>query len=121
MQPLASTRQMMTWLSMCPADESATLRQRTGYIAYTLFVSFMIVTGFVTSVIYCFEFVSVDFDGAAFAFQIAIGEFGLIYFLIDAIEMRQQVGHIFTSLSTIYKSSEFNSIEAKCSKANRII
>lgn len=110
MQPLASTRQMMTWLSMCPADETTTLRQRTGYIAYTLAIAFVIVTGFVTSLVYCFEYGSIDFDGAAFAFQIAIGEFGLIYFMIDAIQMRQQVGNIFASLSTIYKSSKFSSV-----------
>lgn len=108
MQPLTRTRQMLTWLSMCSADESTTNWQKLGHIAYTMAVSFVIVIGFVTSLVYCFECISTDFNGAAFAFQIAIGEFGLIYFMINAIQRRQQIGNIFASLSTINESSKFN-------------
>lgn len=108
MYPLASTRQILTWLSMCPAKKSATSRQRSGYFLYTLAIATVIGIGFVTSVVYCFQFISIDFDGAAFAFQIAIGEFGLIYFMIAAIGMRHRIANIFTSLSKIYKNSKFN-------------
>lgn len=38
--------------------------------------------------------------------MLVIGEFGMIYFMISAILMRHQTESIFTSLSTIYKSSK---------------
>lgn len=42
--------------------------------------------------------------------MVAVEEFGLIYFMITAIQMRQQIDGIFASLSTIYKSRKFNLI-----------
>lgn len=109
MQPLPTTCLMMTWLSMCPADELTTTRQqKSGYIAYTLAVFILNVICFVASLVYCLKFFSIDFDGAAFAFMAAIGEFGLIYFMITAILMRHQIRNIFLNLSMIYKTSRFS-------------
>lgn len=101
MQPLATTRRMMTWLSMCSAKESSSARQKIAFVAYTLI-------GFVASIAFCWKYFTIDFNGATFAFLIAIGEFGVIYFMFVAILMCYQIESIFTSLSTIYKSSEFN-------------
>lgn len=109
MQPLSTTRQMMTWLGMCPADESATLRQNLSHIAHTSAILTTSSICFIASLAYCFKFISIDFDGAVFGFMAAIAEFGLIYVLTTAIGMRHQIGGVFTSLSTIYKSSKFNS------------
>lgn len=108
MRPLATTQLMMTWLSMCPVDESITVRQKIGRIANTLFVFFLNVVLFVSSLAYCLKYFSVDFDGAAFGFMCIIGEVGMIYFMIVAIRMRQQIGEIFSNLSTIYEASMFN-------------
>lgn len=106
MKPLASTQLMMTWLSMCSVDESTTSRQRTGYIAHTLFVLIVNVINIVGNLAYCLKFISIEFDGAIFAFMVVIGEFGVIYFMIVGILLRQQMDSIFTSLSTIYNRSK---------------
>ena len=108
MQPLATTQLMLTWLSMCSADESATIQQKWGYIAHTLAILILDITCFVASLVYCFEFFTIDFNGAAFGFLGAVGQFAVIYFLIVAIQMRHQIDDIFTSLTTIYKSSKCN-------------
>ena len=107
MKPLATTQLMMTWLSMCPADESSTKRQKMAHIAYTLAVFIINVICLAASLVFCLEHISIDFDSAIFAFMVCIGEFGLIYFMIVSIQMRHQIAEIFTGLSTIYKSSKF--------------
>lgn len=108
MQPLATTRRMMTWLSMCSAKESSSARQKIAFVAYTLTFLCLNLIGFVASIAFCWKYFTIDFNGATFAFLIAIGEFGVIYFMFVAILMCYQIESIFTSLSTIYKSSEFN-------------
>lgn len=109
MEPLPTTHQMMTWLSMCPVDDSKTLTQKTTYIiAYTLVILITIVLCFVASLAYCLKYFSIDFDGAAFGFMSAIGEFGLVYFMIVAIRMRHQISNIFADLSHIYNCRKFD-------------
>lgn len=106
MQPLETTHRMMTWLSMCTADESTDVRQKQAYVAHTLAVLFFNLLNFLESIAFCLKNLSIDFHGATFAFMIAIGELGLIYVTITIILMRHQVDSIFTSLSSIYKSSK---------------
>lgn len=107
MEPLPTTRRMMVWLCMCPANESATHRQNVGYIAHTLVVLIICLISITTGLAYCLKFISIDFDGAIFGFMAAIAEFGIIYELIVALGMRYHIANIFTSLSTIYKTSKF--------------
>lgn len=109
-QPLATTKLMMTWLSMCPAEESATIRQKRLYIAYTSAILIVNVIAFSASLAYCIKFFSVDFDSAMFACMVVIGSFGFIYFIIAAIRMHHQIDDTFESLSTIYENRKFNSI-----------
>lgn len=109
MQPLTTTRQMMMWLCMCPIDEATARRQHIAYIAHTLTILIICLISITTGLAYCIEFISVDFDGAVFGFMAGIAEFGIIYVLIAAINMRHQIEPIFTGLSRIYKSSKFNS------------
>lgn len=111
MQPLATTQRVMTWLSMCPPDESSNERQKKAYVIHTFAVLFLNVASFIASSAFCLKFVSIDFNSATFAFMASIGELGLIYFMIAAILMCHNIGNIFTSLSTIYKSSKFDFIE----------
>lgn len=106
-QPLKTTQKMMMWFSMCSTDESSTQRQKQQYIVYTSVVLIIEVIGFVASLTYCFKYIITDFDGAAFAFMIGIGDFGLIYIMIAAIQLRQQIANIFESLSRIYKIRKF--------------
>lgn len=109
MQPLATTKLVMTWLSMHPVDESATPKQKWFYIAHTSAVLIVNVVDLVSSLAYCLKFISTDFDSAVFAFTIA--EFGAIYFMIAAILMRHQIEGIFTNLTTIYKNSMFQALD----------
>lgn len=120
MQPLSTAKLMMIWLSVDPADDlTTTPGQRFGYIVHTLVVLIMSVICFFACVAYCSKYYSIDFDGAAFGFMGAVGELWLIYFLIAALRMRQQIGNVFMGLSTIYKNSKFNFIEySKCEKLN---
>lgn len=92
---------------MCTADESSTERQKKAYVAHTWATLFFSVVAFLASVVYCLKYISIDFEGAMFAFMVAVGEFGMIYFMVVAIRMRHQIDNIFASLSAIYKSSEF--------------
>lgn len=116
MQPLTTTCRMMTWLSMCSPDGSTTPGQRRAHLAYSVAILIADVACFIASLACCWEFISIDFDSAIFAFMIAIGQFGLIYFMIAAILMSHQIDRIFASLSTIYNCSKFNFIHWTSSK-----
>lgn len=106
MQPLATTRRIMIWHSMCPAHKSTTPRYKWIYIAHALTILILNVIGFISSLTYCLKFVSIDFNSATFAFMLTNAEFGAIYFMISGILMRHRIGSIFTNLSAIYKSSK---------------
>ena len=112
MQPLATTKRIMTWLCMCPSDES-TSRQKRVYIAYSSAVLIINLISFSASLAYCIQFFYTDFEGAAFAFMVDIAGVGLIYSMIIAILMRQQILNIFTCLSTIYNSSKNQNMKEK--------
>lgn len=101
---------------MCPVDETTTRRQRIAYIAHTLAILIICVISITTGLAYCIKFISIDFDGAVFGFMAGIAEFGIIYVLIAAVQMRYQIELIFTGLSRIYKSSKFNPTEQFLSK-----
>lgn len=113
MQPLVTTRRLMTWLSMCPrADKSPNARPKKAYVvAHTFTVLSLNFIGFIAPIAFCLKYISIDFNGTTFAFMIIIAEFGVIYFLIIAILMRHHIDSVFTSLSAIYKSSKFNSVD----------
>lgn len=106
MQPLAATREIMIWLSMCPPDETSNATQRKRHTACTWAVLIINLIDFFASLTFCLDFIRSDFDSSTFAFCCAVGEFGLIYFFITAIRMRLQIDEIFNGLSTIYNSSE---------------
>lgn len=106
MQPLATTRQVMTWLSICPADESTNSWQKRAYKAHTWAVLIINFTAVSAGLTFCMEFFQTDFDSSTFAFMAAAGECGAIYFWIVAFQMRRQIDEIFKKLSTIYNDSE---------------
>lgn len=109
MQPLATSRLMLEWISSCPVDESKTTpSQKFGQIAHTLFIVMINVNCSVASALYCIKFASIDFNGSLFAFMTTVGQFGLIYFMFAAFQMRHRIGCIFTSLSIIYKKCELS-------------
>lgn len=58
------------------------------------------------SLAYALKFLSTNFESAVFAIMQFIGEFGVIYILIVAILMKNQMVDIFKNLSTIYKASK---------------
>lgn len=110
MRPLATTRFMLTWFSMCSPDKSTTPRQKNHYIAHTSAVLSILVIGCVTCLAYCFTFFSRDFEGATYAFMVAVAQFGAIYAMIATIQMRDRIDDVLTNLSTIYRNSKLHSI-----------
>lgn len=108
MEPLVTVRRLMMWISMCPADKSATPQQKWAYKCFTWAVLLFNVIGLIAPLAFCLKYFSVDFNGATFAFMIVIAEFGVIYFLIVAIQMRHQIESIFKNLTIIYNNREFN-------------
>lgn len=108
MQPLATTRLTMIWLSMCSGAKLKTPREKNGYTMHTLGILIVNSIGVLASLAYCLQFYSVDFDGATFGFMTAMILFGSVYVLIAAILMRQEIDNVFIRLSTIYDDSKLN-------------
>lgn len=108
MQPLATSKRMMTWISMCPPDESTNAQRKLAYTANTVTIAIFMAATFVSSVVFFSKFLLVDFDGAVYALLFAMGEFGVLYILTVALSMRHQIDNIYTSLACIYNSRKFD-------------
>lgn len=107
-KPLETAQRTMSWHCMCPADESSIARHKMAYIAYTFVIFICTVNGIITTFAYCLKFISINFDGAAFAFMVCVGELVVFYTFIVAILMQHRIGDLFVNLSTIYQNSKFN-------------
>lgn len=113
MEPLATTRQSLTWLCMCPADESSSRWQKIAYTAFTTIGVVVTGVGIVGGLTFCAKFVSIDLGKSMFAFLYVAAEFTVIYTaLVVLLLMRHKIGSILKALTTIYKDAgEYSSLE----------
>lgn len=61
-------------------------------------------------VAYIVTFLSSDLPGCLFAFLGVCGFWGVIYIMISAFIMRQEINNVFEHLTEIYEISKFNPI-----------
>lgn len=106
MQPLATSQQVMTWLCMCPAEESTSKKRRLCYVAFSIIVSIITFAALLTSIVFFIKYLSIDFEAALYTiFQIA-AESAVLNLIIVALINRQRIAAIFTELTKLYASSK---------------
>lgn len=88
---------------MCPADESASQWQKFAYNICGTIAVVSIISGFVSNVVFCVQFISLDLERSMFAVMFVAAQFGVIYMAVVAIIFkRQKINTIFKNLAIIY-------------------
>lgn len=106
MKPLKTFHCLLTWLCMCAADKSASVRMRILYIGVVSMIFALNLFCLVSNLIFFIKFFSTDLKGALFAFMSIYGNFAILWTLINAFRARHKINEIFESLSVICSGSK---------------
>lgn len=107
MEPLATNRQCLIWLCVCPADERTSRWQKLAHIAFALTTLTGIICGFVSCSAFVWKFISIDVGRTMYAFTFMAGELAVIYMTLAGIVLlRHKISTVFENLGTIYNESK---------------
>lgn len=108
MKPLVTNYRVLTWLCVCPPEESINRRRKLVYIP--LISSILIGNIFFvwTSIVFFTKTVSVNLEASLFSLLQILAFSNIIYLIIVASILRRQIAGLFSGLSRIYDESENN-------------
>lgn len=112
MKPLKFNKLLLTWLSMCPLDESARRTTKLAHIgaASTIFV--LCICCLISNIIYVI-FITTDLKEGIFTCM-NISAFGsMVYTLMNAFSLRYKFNGIFEKLTEICDGSEWISFSVQ--------
>lgn len=108
MEPLVTTRQCLTWICMCPADESTSRWQKTKYTLFAVTTEIGLMCICTPAAVYFLKYISIDLGRSVFAFMFVVATFTAFCMgLIGMISLPHKIGRIFENLSKIYKDSKY--------------
>lgn len=100
--PLQTTRCVLTWLYLYPADQNTNKWKKLAYIIVSLIVFIVNVCGLAASVAFFMKFVSTDLEESIYALFQITGILPQIASMLVAFALRQKIFVIFEKLTTIY-------------------
>lgn len=106
MNPLITNQWVLTWLCVCPAHESTSVKKKVAYVAFTLMVFIANLSALAATLTFITKFVFVDLKNSLFAFIITVGYTGIVYIMVFSLLLRHKINAIFVELSEIYKASK---------------
>lgn len=106
LKPLKTNYRVLTWLCVCPPEESISWRKQLVYISLisTILIGFIIIL--MTSAAFLIENMSVDLEKSLYALAQIDTYFGITYTITMALFLRQEITGLFNSLSHIYAESK---------------
>lgn len=107
MKPLETTKRVLTWLCVCPADESTSIKQKKMYAIFTFMVCFSCISGFLGSVAFFIKFMKSDLENSLIALIVLAACAAIIIGIIVAFLFRHKINEIFEDLSTIYSACKY--------------
>lgn len=109
---LATNRQVLTWLSMYPANNQTTnFWKGIAYIMVTLTIFCVNLSAAIANLTFFLKFVLTNLEESLIALMICSGCTGLVYSFATAIIMRCKMKIIFEKLALIYDSSKCITID----------
>lgn len=106
MKPLATPKQVLPFICLCPLDASISKSKKTIYISLCTILIVMTVATWTSGFAYIWKFISVDLEGSLFEFSMSFGVIGITYILIVLLMSREKIAEIFEQLDIIYKGGE---------------
>lgn len=101
MRPLKTTKQVLMWLCMHPAEKSASAAKKFAYKTISLIIFAFNFGCTISGYMYVKEFKSIDFEGCLFAFMASSATLVVLYTMISAYHMRYEIKQIFEKLFLI--------------------
>lgn len=106
MKPLTTNHQVMIWLCMCPADESASKKKRMIYVAFTFIVIAITVLCLLSCIVFIVKYLATDLESCLYVVFQVFAQTSILNEILVGLFMRHQIGAIFTKLSRIYIASK---------------
>lgn len=110
MKPLVTNQWVMTWLCVCQAHETTSVKKKTIYVVFTLMVFISSVCGLAANLTFFMKFISVELEGSLMAFIGFVAFFGNAYVMTVSFLFRHKINAIFVELYAIYKASKGKNI-----------
>lgn len=106
MKPLATNRQVLTWLCICPSDQNTSALKKTFFTILAL-VSFALVFSFlVSSIVFFLKNVSIDLENGLYALVQIACSFDSVYMFAVVFISRKKINRFLQTLVTIYEESK---------------
>lgn len=106
MYPLLATRQVFTWLLLCPPDQSASKWEKIA----AFIGSFTLLTGVLSLVVGSLDYfrvnISINLDKSVYTLSQISGFSTVAYMMITALYLRHKINGIIDHLTSIYKKCE---------------
>lgn len=106
MNPLSTTKSVMTWLYIYPANESASAWQKIAYKCVGCTIIGIMSFGSASHLAFILQFWSTDLEESLFVFMGFISYSGTVYTKLIEFRLQHQMHGIFETLSTIYDASK---------------
>lgn len=110
MEPLVTTKRVLVWLWMCPADENSSKWKKIACYIFALAIFVLNLLHIIVYIIFVTESMSIDFERSLFAAMLSIYVCGIQFITIFAFAFQQKIDHILKKLSNIYRYSEYKSM-----------
>lgn len=107
MEPLVTTRVVLTWIWMC-ADNNVTNKWTNfGHYAFGRFCLIFQILGFAGATACSIKFLPIDISTVLFESMFVSGHFNATYSIIHTMQSRHKIANLFTRLSKIYRNCEY--------------
>lgn len=103
---LKTTKMVLTWLSLLPADNSTSTRKKIAYIVVSVIALSVTACCIPAYLIFVWKFKSIDLENALAAFTSATSLVGTDYIFIIIFISRRELLAVFEKLSAIQDSSK---------------
>lgn len=103
MEPLPTTRQMFTWLCVCPISKTEPQWKNMAYFIGTFFALASTTSTIVFSVVHFWVVISSNVEEALYTVIEILGFGTVTYMMIATLILRREINAIIERLSLIYR------------------
>lgn len=107
MEPLVTTRQVLTWLWMCSDNKVSNKWKKLGQYASGQFCLIFQILSFSVTTAFFIRFLSIDIEKCLFESMFVSGHFNAAIAITHAMQSRHKITTLFTQLSKIYRDGMY--------------
>lgn len=104
MEPLVTTRKVLTWLWMYSDKNNSNKWEKLGHFASGQLCLISQLLSFAGTAAFVIKFASIDLGQSLFAFMFVSGHFNAAFSITQAMLSRNKITQLFNRLSNIYRA-----------------